>query len=67
MTINLALSIEAQADALAADKKYDEAIVRYDEVKTLATDGKCGGSQPENQAKQKLQQAEQRAKQIGPS
>jgi hypothetical protein len=61
MTINLALSIEAQADALASEKKYDEAIVRYDEVKTLATDGKCGGSKPENQAKQKLQQAEQRA------
>lgn len=37
--INLSLSIEAQADRLVNDKKYDEAIVRYDEIKAILRDG----------------------------
>lgn len=42
--INLALSIEAQADALLAKKQYDQAIVRYDDVKAVLYDGQdsCG-------------------------
>lgn len=42
--INLALSIEAQADAFLAEKQYDQAIVRYDGVKAVLYDGQdsCG-------------------------
>ena len=42
--INLALSIEAQADALASEKRYDQAIIRYDEANAVLHDGEdsCG-------------------------
>ena len=42
--INLALSIEAQADALASEKHYDRAIIRYDEANAVLHDGEdsCG-------------------------
>ena len=42
--INLALSIEAQADTLASEKRYDQAIIRYDEANAVLHDGEdsCG-------------------------
>lgn len=42
--INLALSIIGQADALLAQKSYDQAIVRYDDAKAVVYDGQhsCG-------------------------
>lgn len=42
--INLALSIEAQADTLIANKSYDDAILRYDDMKAVLYDGEdsCG-------------------------
>ncbi len=42
--INLALSIEAQADEFLGKKDFDKAIVRYDDVKAVLQDGKdaCG-------------------------
>ena len=42
--INLALSIEAQADALMAKKSYDSAIILYDDMKAVLYDGEdsCG-------------------------
>lgn len=42
--INLALSIEAQADALASEKRYDQAIIRYNEANAVLHDGEdsCG-------------------------
>jgi hypothetical protein len=42
--INLALSIEAQADVLIANKSYDDAILRYDDTKAVLYDGEdsCG-------------------------
>lgn len=38
--INLALSIEAQADAAVENKDLNEAILRYDEVKAVLRDGR---------------------------
>lgn len=42
--INLALSLEQQADAFLSEKKYDEAILKYDDVKAVIYDGQdsCG-------------------------
>lgn len=42
--INLALSLEAQADVLMSNKSYDDAIVIYDDVKAVLYDGEdsCG-------------------------
>ena len=42
--INLALSIEAQADALIAKKSYDNAVILYDDMKAVLYDGEdsCG-------------------------
>lgn len=42
--INLSLSIEAQADTLASEKYYDQAIIRYDEANAVLHDGEdsCG-------------------------
>ena len=37
--INLALSIEQQADRLLSDKKYDEAVLKYDDAKAVLYDG----------------------------
>lgn len=51
--INLALSIESQADALTVAKKYDAAIIKYDAAKSVLYDGQdtCG-VQFTNKAKQ---------------
>lgn len=42
--INLALSIEAQADALRGQRDYDKAIIKYGEMKSVIVDGEeaCG-------------------------
>lgn len=42
--VNLALSIEAQADVYFQEKKLDESILRYDEAKAVLRDGQdsCG-------------------------
>ena len=37
--INLALSIEQQADRLLSEKKYDAAILKYDDAKAVLYDG----------------------------
>lgn len=39
--LNLGLTIEAQADAKAAQKSYDEAIVLYDQAKSVLTANHC--------------------------
>ena len=50
ITINLALTIEAQADELVSAKQYDQAIVRYDEIKAIVTESDCGLSVSEKEA-----------------
>ena len=40
--INLALSIEQQADRLLSEKKYDAAILKYDDAKAVLYDGEDG-------------------------
>ena len=61
ITINLVLSIEAQADALAAAKNYDKAIERYDEIKAIVLDSKCGNSENEKTADNKSKEVEKRS------
>lgn len=66
--INLALSIERQADILVKNKEYDEAILQYDEVKAVLYSGQdsCGvqfnerssSSESDKQDDSKDQQAE---------
>jgi Ca-activated chloride channel homolog len=61
ITLNLILSIEAQADSLAAKKDYDKAIERYDEIKALVIDSRCGNSEEEKKADSKSKEVEQRS------
>lgn len=61
ITINLILSIEAQADALVAAKNYDKAIERYDEIKAIVLDSKCGNSDGEKTADYKSKEVEKRS------
>ncbi|MEO8863164.1 MAG: tetratricopeptide repeat protein, partial [Candidatus Saccharimonadales bacterium] len=39
--INLAISLEMQADLLAGNQKYDQAIIVYDQAKAVIAQGSC--------------------------
>jgi tetratricopeptide (TPR) repeat protein len=63
VTLNLVLAIEAQADAAVSAKDYDKAIERYDVLKAIVRNAKCGTSDAENKAGQKMEDASQRGDQ----
>lgn len=61
ITINLILSLEAQADAFSTQKKYDEAADLYDEIIKINDETKCAENSSENAASEKMQEASDRA------
>jgi tetratricopeptide (TPR) repeat protein len=64
--LNLGMAIEVQADAKADQKKYDEAIVLYDEAKSVLTANNCAPAANDTNGKdseQKVQSAKQRVEQ----
>lgn len=62
LTLNLVLSIEAQADQAVEAKDYDKAIIRYDEIKAIVRDSKCGFSQDEKKADDKMKKIAEESK-----
>ena len=63
LTLNLVLSMEAQADQFLSAKNYDKAIEKYDEIKIIVRDAKCGFSEAEQSADGKMQKVAENSKQ----
>lgn len=62
LTLNLVLSIEAQADQAVLAKDYDKAILKYDEVKAIVRDSKCGFSVKEQKADESMKKVAEESK-----
>lgn len=61
VTLNLVLSLEAQADQAVTAKDYDKAVVIFDEIKAIVRDAQCKNIVEETKADEQMKQVAERS------